>query len=287
MKVLSLFDGISCGREALKRAGIQVDVYYASEIDSCATEISQKNWPDIVRLGDVERWKEWDICWEEIDLLLGGSPCQGFSKMGKQLNFDDPRSRLFFVYAEIKEHLQKVNPGVKFLLENVNMRKEYRAVISDRLGVEPVRIKSELVSAARRDRWYWANFDVTVPVDKEITFDDIYDKNEQNWIPEETIERVKKWKAQQDPLKNAVVVGARNKLPCLTARGYNQYHSGMVLVKVGNRYRYLSNGEAEAAMTLPHGYTEGASDKQRAQCIGNGWTVDVIAHILKGLKTHG
>ena len=126
MKVLSLFDGISCGMVALERAGIPVDAYYASEIDKNAITISQKNYPNIIRLGDVTKWREWDIPWAEIDLLIGGSPCQGFSFAGKQLNFNDPRSKLFFEFVDILNHIKTHNPNVKFLLENVGMKKEYQ-----------------------------------------------------------------------------------------------------------------------------------------------------------------
>ncbi|MBQ0112382.1 MAG: DNA cytosine methyltransferase [Bacteroidales bacterium] len=173
MRVLSLFDGISCGMVALERADLKVDEYLSSEIEPSAIAISEKNYPNIKRLGDVNNWKNWEIDWSKIDLLIGGSPCQGFSIMGKQLNFDDPRSSLFLVYVDILEHIKKFNSKVKFLLENVNMKKEYVKVISDFLGVEPVRIDSRLVAAAQRDRLYWANFEITQPRDKHITFDTI------------------------------------------------------------------------------------------------------------------
>ena len=110
MKVLSLFDGISCGMVALERAGISVDSYYASEIDKNAIAISQKNYPNIIRLGDVTKWREWDIPWAEIDLLIGGSPCQGFSFAGKKLNFNDVRSKLFFEFVDILNHIKQYNP---------------------------------------------------------------------------------------------------------------------------------------------------------------------------------
>ena len=283
MKVLSLFDGISCGMVALERAGIPVESYYASEIDKNAIEISQKNYPNIIRLGDVTKWREWDIPWTEIDLLIGGSPCQGFSFAGKQLNFNDPRSKLFFEFVDILNHIRKHNPNVKFLLENVKMKAEWRDVISGYLGVKPIRINSALVSAAKRDRLYWANFDVEMPDDKGITFDDI-NQHSTDWLSDTYIDKVSKWKAQQDPIANTTFIGTNSKLPCLTARGYNQSHSGMILISDGNKYRYLTNNEAELAMTLPADYTTGITDRERARCIGNGWTVDVIAHILKGLK---
>lgn len=133
MNVLSLFDGMSCGQIALNRIGIKPTKYYASELDKYAIKVTQANYPDTMQLGDVTKWREWDIDWSSIDLLIGGSPCQGFSFAGKQLAFDDPRSKLFFVYVDILNHIKSVNPSVKFLLENVKMKKEYLDVITERL----------------------------------------------------------------------------------------------------------------------------------------------------------
>ena len=280
---MSLFDGISCGRYALDRAGIAVEKYYASEIEKCAIQISQKNYPDIIQLGDVTKWREWDIDWGSIDLLIGGSPCQGFSVAGKLLNFSDERSKLFFVYVDILNHIKSKNPNVLFLLENVKMKKEWQNIISDYLGVEPILINSALVSAANRNRLYWTNFSFDIPADKGITFDDIND-NSQEWLSDIYIEKVKNWKAQQDPIKHTTYICKRQKLPCLTARGYNQSHSGMILISDGQRFRYLTNNEAERAMTLPDDYTAGISDRDRAKCLGNGWTAEVIAQILRGIK---
>ena len=279
---MSLFDGISCGKVALDRAGIKVKNYYASEIDEYAMRVSKNNHPDIIQLGDVNAWRNWNIDWSQIDLLIGGSPCQGFSFAGKLLNFNDERSKLFFVYVDILNHIKSVNPNVKFLLENVKMKADYQNVISGYLGVEPMRINSALVSAARRDRLYWVNFDVDMPEDRGITFDDI-NGNTTDWLSNTYIDKVSKWKAQQDPLKNVTYIGTKAKLPCLTARGYNQSHSGMILISDGTRYRYLTNNEAELAMTLPIDYTKGISDRERARCLGNGWTAEVIVHILKHL----
>ena len=279
---MSLFDGISCGKVALDRAGIKVKNYYASEIDEYAMQVSKNNHPDIIHLGDVNAWRNWNIDWSQIDLLIGGSPCQGFSFAGKLLNFNDERSKLFFVYVDILNHIKSVNPNVKFLLENVKMKADYQNVISGYLGVEPMRINSALVSAARRDRLYWVNFNVDMPEDRGITFDDI-NGNTTDWLSNTYIDKVSKWKAQQDPLKNVTYIGTKAKLPCLTARGYNQSHSGMILISDGTRYRYLTNNEAELAMTLPIDYTKGISDRERARCLGNGWTAEVIVHILKHL----
>ena len=148
MKVLSLFDGMSCGRIALDRAGIQVKKYYASEIDKYAQIVSAANYPDIVRLGDVTKWREWKI--PRPDVIIAGSPCQGFSFAGKQLNFNDPRSALFFEFVNIRNHINKARSmagldEVKFLLENVKMKKQHLDVISGLLGVEPMFINSSLV----------------------------------------------------------------------------------------------------------------------------------------------
>jgi len=155
MYVLSLFDGMSCGQIALRELGIKVDRYYASEIDKYAIAQTQHNFLDTVQLGSVSGVHAADI--PHIDLLIGGSPCQGFSFAGKQLNFNDPRSVLFFEYVRIPREIQEYNPGVLFLLENVRMRRECEQVITDHLGLEPVIINSALVSAQNRVRLYWTN----------------------------------------------------------------------------------------------------------------------------------
>lgn len=157
MNVLSLFDGMSCGRIALRELGIEPEHYYASEIDKFAISQTRLNFPDTIHLGDVTKWREWEIDWGTIDLILAGSPCQGFSFAGKQLAFDDPRSKLFFVFVDILSHVKALNPDVFFLLENVNMKKEHMRVITEYCGVHPVNINSNLVSAQNRNRWYWTN----------------------------------------------------------------------------------------------------------------------------------
>jgi len=206
--------------------------------------------------------------------------CQGFSFAGKKLNFDDPRSILFFEFVRL---LDECKPKY-FLLENVKMKKEWQDVISDLLGVQPIRINSSKFTAANRDRLYWTNIpNISEPIDKEISFDDI-NSNIDEWIEPERIEKIAAWKAQQKPLKNATFIGRKSKLPCLTARGYNQYHSGMILITNGEKYRYLTNEEAEMAQGVPIGYTSICTDRERSHMLGNGWTVDVIAHIFSPLK---
>tara|TARA_R100001509_G_scaffold84870_1_gene48270 strand:+ start:849 stop:1856 length:1008 start_codon:yes stop_codon:yes gene_type:complete len=168
MNVLSLFDGMSCGQVALDELGIKVDKYYASEIDKFAIQIAKKNYPNTLHIGDVIQVDGTKL--DEIDLLIGGSPCQGFSFAGKQLNFTDPRSALFFEFVRL---LKETKPKY-FLLENVRMKKEFQDIITNYLGVEPIMINSALLSAQNRVRIYWTNIpNVTQPKDLGIVLKDI------------------------------------------------------------------------------------------------------------------
>ena len=168
MNVLSLFDGLSCGQIALERADIDVKNYYASEIDKHAIKVTQHNYPNTIQLGDVTQIKGQDL--PQIDLLIGGSPCQGFSFAGRQLNFDDPRSKLFFEFVRLKNEL---NPKY-FLLENVVMKQEFQDVITEYMGVKPIKINSNLVSAQTRERLYWTNIpNVNQPENLGIKLEDI------------------------------------------------------------------------------------------------------------------
>ncbi len=168
MNVLSLFDGMSCGQIALDQLGVKVDNYYASEIDKYAIKVTQKNYPNTKQIGSVTEVKGKDL--PKIDLIICGSPCQGFSFAGKQLNFNDPRSALFFQFVRL---LRECKPKY-FLLENVRMKKEYQEIISEYLGVEPVMINSALVSAQNRVRLYWTNIaGIEQPKDKGIVLKNI------------------------------------------------------------------------------------------------------------------
>lgn len=150
MNILSLFDGHSTGYGALLDAGVKIDKYFASEIEESAMKISRHNYPDIISIGDV---KSVDVnSLPKIDLIIGGSPCQGFSRAGKCLNFDDPRSALFFEFVRILNEERKINPDVKFMLENVRMKKDWEQVITDYMGVDPIHINSKLLSAQHRER---------------------------------------------------------------------------------------------------------------------------------------
>ena len=199
LTVLSLFDGISTGYYSLKEAGFEIENYYSSEVDKQPMQISKYHYSDITQLGDVTKWKEWDIDWSEIDLLIGGSPCMGFSYAGKGLNFNDPRSALFFEYVNILNHIKKFNPNVKFLLENVKMRKEWEQVITDLLGVEPVLINSALVSAQNRQRLYWANWEISQPEDKHIYWGDVREHGVNKYY---YTEKALQWLARHSQRKN-------------------------------------------------------------------------------------
>lgn len=267
LNVLSLFDGISCGQLALRRASIPVASYHASEIDKHAIKVTQANFPNTVQLGDVTKVRGGDL--PKIDLLMGGSPCQGFSFAGKMLNFDDPRSKLFLEYVRL---LKEIYPRW-FLLENVRMMQACQDVISDQLGVRPVAIDSSLVSAQTRYRLYWTNIPMPAPLTdrqvklKDILFDLPFDQ--QPYSP----------KFKQD-IPTPVV---RDKFPCLRAYAGGRTR-GISISNDTGHWRKLTPVELERLQTVPDDYTKDISNNQRAKALGNGWTVDVIAHIFQGLK---
>jgi site-specific DNA-cytosine methylase len=157
MNVLSLFDGISCGQLALSRAGVKYNNYYASEIDKYAKIITQKNFPKTFQLGDINNWKNWGFNFNSVDLILAGFPCQAWSVAGKQKGDNDPRGALVHTLVDIWDEVKKKNPSVKFLFENVKMKKDFINYINNLFGVEPIEINSALVSAQNRKRLYWTN----------------------------------------------------------------------------------------------------------------------------------
>ena len=260
MRVLSLFDGISAGQLALQRAGIDVDTYYASEIDKYAIQVTKKNFPNTIHLGDITKWQEWDIDWSSIDLVIGGSPCQGFSFAGKQLNFNDERSKLFFVFVDICHRVIDENPKMKFLLENVRMKKEYQDVISKYMGLEPVMINSSLVSAQNRVRFYWTNIqNVTQPKDKGIIIADILEDNvdDKYYLTAEAIDymgRLRNGKQRWEYHKNPI----DGKSACLTANMYKGVTYGVLkFTGAAQRGRYLVDGKrADHTVDSMSGLTE-------------------------------
>ena len=277
MNVLSLFDGMSCGQIALNRVGINYENYYASEIDKDAIKVTQHNFPNTIQLGDVTKIKSSDL--PKIDLLIGGSPCQGFSSAGKQLNFDDPRSKLFFEFVRLKNEL---NPKY-FLLENVVMKKEWQDIITEHLGVSPILINSSLVSAQNRKRLYWTNIpNVDQPEDKNLYIKDILQSNlnDSFFIKNRNItgaNAVKKLKASKR--------GLNEKFRCLTAGGQGGTNAGATTILLENGdLRIPTPEECELAQTVPLNYTNVVSKTQRYRMLGNGWTVDVISHIFKNME---
>jgi len=295
MNVLSLFDGISCGQLALNRAGIKYDNYYASEVDDNAIKIAKKNFPKTIHLGDVREVTAEKL--PKIDLVLSGSPCQGFSIAGKQLAFDDPRSKLFFEFVRILKEVREKNPDVKFLMENVPMKTDYLEIITDYLKVEPVMINSSEITAQSRKRYYWMNWKVgSIYPHKDLVFEDIveknisedyfYNKRTLNYIKKETPHRVQKphqlGHINKSNSQANRVYSIKGKSVTMKAEG-GGLGAKMGLYLDHGRIRRATPIEAERLQTLPDNYSEGLSDNQRYKVIGNGWTVDVICHLLNYL----
>ena len=293
MKILSLFDGISCGRVALERAGIPVEVYYASEIEQKPIEISKKNYPDIIQLGDVTKITKEMV--GEIDLICGGSPCQSFSNAGNRTGFEG-KSGLFYEFVRL---VNEVKPKY-FLLENVKMKQEWQDIISKELGVKPIEINSSLVSGQNRKRLYWTNIpNVKQPEDKGIYLQDIleYEVDERYYLTDSQIKTInrnfgskgKTINLNENSLIEKITYPSRInqkigqiKSPTLVAAMGMGGGNIPVIIKNG-RIRKLTEIECERLQTLPDNYTQGVSSTQRYKAIGNGWTVDVIAHIFKNL----
>lgn len=383
LNVLSLFDGMSCGQLALQKAGIKVNQYYAAEIDKYAMQVTQKNFPNTIQLGDVTKVKGSDL--PKIDLIIGGSPCQGFSFAGKGLNFEDPRSKLFFEFVRL---IKECNPKW-FFLENVRMKKEHELVISQYMKVAPIEINSALVSAQNRVRLYWTNInekpyglfgdmiaDIPQPKDQGFLLQDVLEDNvpDKFYLTDKALARIEKAatlgiKAKIDPLKSGTITLKNqsgqlaidnsttlienlkgclkfgrtdeakqlrkesmakgkdhtpfqkkqineidfekmntlttaitkdniiceimgNKANTLTPDAYlatgerNRDENGKAVLTsmCDRRLRRLTPTECERLQTVPVGYTDGVSDTQRYRMLGNGWTVDVIAHFFVFLK---
>ena len=317
MVVLSLFDGISCGQLALTNLGYKIDKYYASEIDKNAIKITNKNFPNTIQIGDIEKITIEDIKKiDKIDLILGGSPCQGFRRAGLGLNFEDPRSKLFFKFVEVLEWVRKFNnQDVKFLLENVKMKKEWEEVISKHLNIEAIEINSKLLTAQNRSRLYWTNIKgIKGPKDKGIKLIDILDNVElENYIVKDCLKICKSISDNSVNLIN--VINGEVRINQATKQGYivanegdginlsfplSKNRRGRVIkeksscldtqcdicVYVNNAIRRFTINELEKLQGLPIGYTlcDEVSERNRMKAIGNGWTIDVIEYILGFMK---
>ncbi len=283
MNVLSLFDGMSCGQIALTRAGINYDNYYASEIDKKAIQIAMDNFPNTQQLGNILDGKAIDL--PKINLLIGGSPCQGFSQSGNGLNFEHSGSKLYFEFLRLFKELQPKY----FLLENVKMDKWCEDIISNDLGVKPVLINSSRVSAQNRERLYWTNipFSINIP-NKGLLLKDIIDiEAERTWIDPEWVINTRNTKnyIQFDPNNTGHSGQAHrayflsSKMGCLHTKSGTDHK-----VLIGERVGRLTRNEAERLQTVPLNYTASLPTIKAINVMGNGWTVDVIAHILSGLN---
>lgn len=305
MIVLSLFDGMSCGQIALNQLGFKVERYFASEIKPHAIKCTQHNFPDTIQIGDVCKisYKDGILTTEngdfevgKIDLLIGGSPCQGFSRAGKELNFNDERSKLFFEYVRI---LKEVNPAY-FLLENVVMRKEYSDVITDILGVTPIMINSALVSAQERKRLYWTNIQgIKQPEDKNIYLCDVVNFKSETPLKENIIDEIRKYTKRdfdvsidkngnirphrKDKRKSGISEIGTLRNPNCKSVTIIKSHAPKTYKSPFEIYE-LNRNECEQLQNVPMNYTIPVSEKQAKDLLGDGWTVEVIKHIFRNIS---
>lgn len=281
MIVLSLFNGMNTGRQALENVGIKVDKYYSSEIKPYAIELTQYHFPDTIQVGDVTKWKEWDIDWKSIDLVLSGSPCQDLSAAGKRAGINGNRSSLFFTFVEILEQIKSLNPNVLFLQENVGSASKLDVGIMSRaLGVYPVRINSSLVTAQLRDRYYWSNIrtkedgmfgdiitDIPQPEDKSIILKNIITSGEV-----ETNKHVS-LKTNQCHSNSQEYLIHRNET------------TGMLtLIKEIENVRTVNKIEMCRLQGFPDNYCDILTTAKASSLLGDGWTLPIIEHIFSYIK---
>jgi DNA (cytosine-5)-methyltransferase 3A len=303
MNILSLFDGMSCGQLALNRANVHYDKYYASEIEKNSIKVTQHNFPNTIQLGDVSKVNGKDL--DKIDLIMGGSPCQSFSFAGKmkgmatkdekeilslesylslkEAGFEfEGQSYLFWEYVRL---LKETNPTY-FLLENVMMKDYWKKVISDTLGVEPIMINSNLVSAQDRKRLYWTNIpNVGQPDDLGLYLRDIMEES----VADKYNITERFYKKKEGTLSYSKSRGnirpPERKSKTLTTSGHGISNSGSTNIKLSDDYlRIPTPLECERLQTVPDNYTNvGLLDSHRYKMLGNGWTVSVISHIFKNI----
>lgn len=281
--VLSLFDGLSCGQIALNKAGIKYDKYFSSEIEKNSIKVTQHNYPNTIQVGDITQLKVETL--PKISLLIGGSPCQSFSTAISSNTGFDGKSKLFFEFVRI---MKETNPKY-FLLENVEMKKEWEQVITNFMGVEPIAINSERFSAQSRPRLYWTNinFDRNLPINNQVLKDILQDDVDEKYYYTQTHDFHGHDKVVcatlhingHDILKR--VNSPNHKCQTLTAVcGGNQQKK----VLINNRVRKLTPLEYEKLQCIPENYTSNISDGGRYKAIGNGWNIDTVVHILAGIK---
>lgn len=274
INVLSIFNGMGCIWIALDKLGIKVNKKYSSEIDKYANTVNDKNYPDTIQLGDVTKVNGNDL--EEIDLLVGGSPCQTVSLANKGGgNITDGKSALFFEYLRI---LKEANPKY-FLLENVLMNKKSMDTVSELLGVEPIMINSNLVSIQNRKRLYWTNIpNITQPENKNLKLSDFYCKE----YDESLVLKGKGLNKLNRPRNRMIDINS-DKFPTLM-KSQEKKPTDSIILKHNDIYRYPTRRECELMQNVPIGYTDVVNYRLATGMLGNGWTVDVIAHILSFME---
>ena len=286
--VLSLFDGMSCGQIALNRAGIPYSKYYASEIDKHAIKVTQHNYPDTIQLGDVTKVFAKDL--PKIDLMIGGSPCQGFSIAGKRLNFNDDRSKLFFEFVRLKNEL---NPKY-FLLENVRMTDNVADAIDELLGVKRIYIDSRNFTGMIRKRYYWTNIPINEIPTKKVTIEDLLDNEPFDRDLKFFLDRTKyeptisydgiitinpRDNNGKQTWQRGRVYDVKGSCPTICASLFD-----LNITKDHKTWRKLTINECEKLQGVPKDYTSIVSKNERGKQLGNGWNVDTIAHIFGGLS---
>ena len=282
MIVLSLFNGMNTGRQALENVGIKVEKYYSSEIKPYAIELTQYHFPDTIQVGDVTKWREWDIDWESIDLVLSGSPCQDLSAAGKRAGINGSRSSLFFTFVEILEHIKSLNPNVLFLQENVGSASKLDVGIMSRaLGVYPVRINSSLVTAQLRDRYYWSNIrtkqdgmfgdiitDIPQPKDKGILLKDILTSG--NTDRQKSVCLIERYQGAIPKSEDAIQRHLKNRVE------FGSY----TVVKECDLLRAFNKTEMCRLQGFPDNYCDILSTEKAGSLLGDGWTLPIIEHIF-------
>lgn len=287
MNVISLFNGMGTLRQALHDLQIPVEKYYSSEIKPYAIKLQQHHFPDVIQVGDITKWKEWDINWKTIDFIGSGSPCQDLSNGGiiKRTGLNGNRSSLFFVFVDILNHVRNLNPNVKFLQENVGSADKLDiGIMSRAIGIYPTKIDSKLVTSQLRDRYYWTNI---------ITKNNMFDIETD--IPQPKDLRIK----FSDILESGTT--QREKCKCITEREYKNIYRDMtkfklyierkrkigieiVHVEEGSKVRNLTKTEFCRLQGFPDNYCDILSIQKTISLLGDGWTLPIIIHILSFIK---